>query len=54
MKVSDLVLIVDDLAPRKEWLLDSVLKAIEANDGRVCHIRIQTKNNELIRLIVNV
>lgn len=50
----DIVLIVDDSAPRGSWLLGRIVKTIADEHGLVRKVRVKTKTNELERPITKL
>ncbi|XP_054869314.1 uncharacterized protein LOC129349591 [Amphiprion ocellaris] len=50
----DVVLIVDDSAPRGSWLMGRIIKTIEDEHGMVRKVRVKTKTNELERPITKL
>lgn len=52
--VGDIVLVVDDSAPRNSWMLARVIETIPDKKGLVRQVRIKTKNNILERPITKL
>lgn len=50
----DIVLIVDDTAPRNSWVMGRVVQTFPDRSGFVCQVRIKTKSNCLDRPITKV
>ncbi|XP_077073702.1 uncharacterized protein LOC143724510 [Siphateles boraxobius] len=50
----DVVLIVDESAPRGSWLMGRIVKAMEDEHGVVRKVRVKTKTNELERPITKL
>ena len=50
----DVVLIVDDSAPRGSWLMGRIIKTVEDEHGLVRKVRVKTKTNELERPITKL
>ena len=50
----DIVLIVDDTAPRNSWILGKIIEAVPDQYGLVCQIRIKTKTSTLDRPITKI
>lgn len=52
--VGDIVLVVDDSAPRNSWMLARVIETIPDKKGLVRQVRIKTKTNILERPITKL
>ncbi|KAK0136741.1 hypothetical protein N1851_027094 [Merluccius polli] len=50
----DVVLIVDESAPRGSWLMGRIVKTMEDEHGMVRKVRVKTKTNELERPITKL
>lgn len=50
----DVVLIVDDSAPRNSWLMGKIIRTTKDEQGLVRQVRIKTKTNELDRPITKI
>lgn len=50
----DIILIVDDAAPRNSWVLGKVIEVVPDRHGLVCRVRIKTKTTTLDRPITKV
>lgn len=50
----DLVLIIDESAPRGSWLMGRIVKTTEDENGVVHKVRVKTKTNELERPITKL
>lgn len=50
----DIVLIVDESAPRNSWIIGKIVEEIKDNRGLVRQVRIKTKTNELDRPVTKV
>ena len=50
----DVVLIVDESAPRGSWLMGRIVKTMEEEHGLVRKVRVKTKTNELERPITKL
>ncbi len=51
LQEGDIVLIVDDTAPRNSWLMGKVLQALPDRHGRVRQAQVKTKTSTLLRPI---
>jgi len=51
LETGDVVLVIDNNAPRNCWRLGRVLEPIKGSDGKVRSARIRTKDTELVRPI---
>ena len=54
LAVNDLVLVVDNTAPRCRWLLGRVMKVFPGEDARVRSAEVKTKHSKLIRPITKL
>ena len=52
--VGDLVLIVDETAPRSSWSMGRIIEAVKDRKGFVRRVRVKTQTNELERPITKV
>lgn len=50
----DIVLLVDDSAPRNSWITGKVIQTFPDNQGFVRQVRLQTKTNRLIRPVTKI
>ncbi|GAA6094044.1 uncharacterized protein LOC120475405 [Tachysurus ichikawai] len=51
---SDIVLLVDDSAPRNSWITGKVIKTFPDNKGFVRQVRLKTKTNYLNRPVTKI
>jgi len=54
VRVGDLVVVVDYLLPRNQWLLARVLETLPGSDGLVRTVRIRTATAEMIRPVAKL
>jgi hypothetical protein len=54
LQVGDIVLIMDNLLPRNEWLLGRILEAHMGPDQMVRSVKVKTKKSELVRPITKI
>lgn len=52
--VGDLVLIIDDSAPRNSWSMGRIIETMKDNKGFVRRVRVKTQTNELERPITKL
>jgi len=50
----DIVLLVDETAPRNSWVVGKVIEALPDEHGLVCRVCLKTKTSELVRPITKV
>lgn len=53
-KPGDIVLIVDETAPRNSWVMGKIIQSVPDEHGLVRHIRVKTKTSELDRPITKI
>ncbi|GAA6099980.1 uncharacterized protein LOC112847046 isoform X1 [Tachysurus ichikawai] len=52
--VSDIVLVVDDTAPRSSWIMGKIIHIIQDKKGLIHQVKIKTKSTYLTRPITKV
>lgn len=52
--VNDIVLVIDDSAPRSSWIMGRVIETIADSKGRVRQVQVKTSTNVLLRPITKL